>query len=219
MITMKKLVDKNKLKDLFFDGMTIAVGGFMAVGTPETIIDIIKEQGIKDITIVCNDAGFVDRGVGKLIVNGQVSHLIASHIGLNPEAGRLMSEQKMKVTLVPQGTLVEQIRAGGAGLGGVLTPTGIGTIVEEGKQVVRIDGKEFLLELPIKTDFALVYGSSVDEHGNVIYTKTTRNFNPIMATAAETVIVEARNIEPIDPDYVMTPHIFVDYVIKEDAHG
>ncbi len=216
---MKKLVTKSTLKDLFFDGMSIAVGGFMAVGTPETIIDEIKELGIKDITIVCNDAGFVDRGVGKLIVNGQVSHLIASHIGLNPEAGRLMSEEKMNVTLVPQGTLIEQIRAGGAGLGGILTPTGIGTMVEEGKQVIQVDGKEYLLELPIKTDFALLYGTTVDAYGNVVYTKTTRNFNPIMATAADTVIVEARGFDNIDPDNVMTPHIFVDYVIKEDKNG
>lgn len=216
---MKKLVTTDTLNDLFFDGMTIMVGGFMAVGTPETVIDKIKELGIKDITIVCNDAGFIDKGVGKLIVNGQVSHLIASHIGLNPEAGRLMSEQKMKVTLVPQGTLIEQIRAGGAGLGGILTPTGIGTMVEEGKQVIRVDGKEYLLELPITTDFALLYGSTVDEFGNVIYTKTTRNFNPVMAPAANTVIVEAREIGQIDPDHVMTPHIFVDYVIKEDNHG
>lgn len=213
---MKKLIEKSKLKDLFFDGMTIAVGGFMAVGTPEQILDEIKELGIKNITIVCNDAGLPEKGVGKLICNGQVSHLIASHIGLNPEAGRLMSEKKMKVTLVPQGTLVEQIRAGGAGLGGILTPTGIGTMVEEGKQIVRVDGKEYLLELPIKTDFALLYGSTVDIYGNVLYTKTTRNFNPIMATAAKTVIVEARQIADIDPDYVMTPHIFVDYVVKEE---
>lgn len=217
---MKKLIKKEQLKDYFFDGMSIMVGGFMVVGTPEGIIDEIVKLNIRDITIICNDAGFVDKGVGKLISNGQVSKLIASHIGLNPEAGKLMSDEKMDVLLVPQGTLIEQIRAGGAGLGGFLTPTGIGTIVENGKKIIEVDGVFYILEKPLKADFALLYGSTVDEYGNVLYTKTTRNFNPMMATAAKTVIVEAREIvKHIDPDTVITPHIFVDYVIKEDHNG
>lgn len=217
---MKKLINKNELQKHFFDGMSILVGGFMAVGTPETIIDEIVNLDIRDITIICNDAGFIDKGVGKLIVNGQVTKLIASHIGLNPEAGRLMSENKMEVSLIPQGTLIEQIRAGGAGLGGFLTPTGLGTIVENGKEIIEINGSRYILETPIKADLALIYGSTVDEYGNVLYTKTTRNFNPIMATAGNKVIVEAREIvKYIDPDVIITPHIFIDYIVKEDNNG
>jgi len=213
---MKKQIQVNDLKNHVFDGMSIMVGGFMAVGTPEILIDEIVRLQIKDITIICNDAGFIDKGVGKLIVNGQVKKLIASHIGLNPEAGRLMSEEKLEVVLVPQGTLIEQIRAGGAGLGRFLTPTGLGTIVEDGKDIITVDGSQYLLEKPIRADLALLYGSTVDAFGNVLYTKTTRNFNPIMATATDKVIVLAREIvQNIDPDHVQTPHIFVDYVIQE----
>ena len=156
-------------------------------------------------------------GVGKLIVNGQVKKLIASHIGLNPEAGRLMSENKMECDLIPQGTLAEQIRAGGAGLGGFLTPTGIGTIVEKGKEIITVNSKDYILELPLRADLALLYGTTVDKYGNTNYTKTTRNFNPVMATATDKVIVLARKIvDSIDPDNVMTPHVFVDYIIKEE---
>ncbi len=214
---MKEIIKLTALKDHVFDGMRIMVGGFMAVGTPEQIIDELVKIKVKDLTIICNDAGFADLGVGKLIAAGQVKKLIASHIGLNPEAGRLMSEGLMECVLVPQGTLAEQIRAGGAGLGGFLTPTGIGTVVEEGKQVININDKDYLLELPLRADLALLYGTTVDKYGNTNYTKTTRNFNPIMATATDKVIVLAREmVDKIDPDNVMTPHIFVDYVIKEE---
>ena len=214
---MKEIIKISDLKNHLFDGMSIMVGGFMAVGTPELLIDEIVRLNIKDITIICNDAGFVDLGVGKLIVNGQVKKLIASHIGLNPEAGRLMSEGKMECDLIPQGTLAEQIRAGGAGLGGFLTPTGLGTIVEEGKEIITVDSKEYILELPIRADLALLYGTTVDKYGNTNFTKTTRNFNPIMATATDKVIVQARTmIDRIDPDNVMTPHVFVDYIVKEE---
>ena len=217
---MKEIIKITDLKDHLFDGMSIMVGGFMAVGTPEQLIDEIVRLNIKDLTIICNDAGFIDLGVGKLIANKQVKKLIASHIGLNPEAGRLMSEGLMECSLVPQGTLAEQIRAGGAGLGGILTPTGIGTIVEEGKQVITVNDKDYLLELPLRADLALLYGTTVDKYGNTNFTKTTRNFNPIMATATDKVIVQAREmVDKIDPDNVMTPHIFVDYVIKEEDNG
>jgi len=212
-----KIIKKTDIKNHLFDGMSIMVGGFMAVGTPELLIDEIVKHNIKDLTIICNDAGFIDLGVGKLIVNGQVKKLIASHIGLNPEAGRLMSEGEMECDLIPQGTLAEQIRSGGAGLGGVLTPTGLGTIVEEGKQIIKVNKKDYIVELPLRADLALLYGTTVDEYGNTNYTKTTRNFNPVMATACDKVIVLAREIvKTIDPDNVMTPHIFVDYVIKEN---
>ncbi|MCD6482548.1 MAG: 3-oxoacid CoA-transferase subunit A [Candidatus Izimaplasma sp.] len=215
---MKNIIKITDLKNHLFDGMSIMVGGFMAVGTPELLIDEIVKLNIKDLTIICNDAGFIDLGVGKLIANGQVKKLIASHIGLNPEAGRLMHDKLMECVLVPQGTLAEQIRAGGAGLGGFLTPTGIGTIVEEGKQIIKVNNKDYILELPIRADLALLYGSTVDKYGNTNYTKTTRNFNPVMATATDKVIVLAKTmVDRIDPDNVMTPHVFIDYIIKEEA--
>ena len=214
---MKKLLNIDNLKNHIFDGMSIMVGGFMVVGTPEFIIDELVNIRVKNLTIICNDAGLPGKGVAKLIKNGQVKTLIASHIGLNPEAGKLMSSGEMECILIPQGTLAERIRAGGAGLGGFLTPTGIGTVVEEGKQIINTNGKDYILELPLRADLAILEGTTVDEYGNVVYTKTTRNFNPVMATATDLVIVGAREIvKRIDPDNVMTPHIFVDYVIKEE---
>ena len=213
---MKGFIKREEIKDHLFDGMSIMVGGFMCIGTPEVIIDEIEKSNVKDLTIICNDAGLPGKGVGRLIEHGQVSKLIASHIGLNPMAGQLMSEEKLIVHLIPQGTLAEKIRAGGSGLGGFLTPTGIGTIVENGKDVVRVDGKDYLLELPMRADLAIVYGTTVDTYGNTSYRATTRNFNPLIATATDNVIVQAREvIDVIDPDHVHTPHIFVDYVVKE----
>lgn len=217
---MKKRIQLEELKNHVFDGMSIMVGGFMAVGTPEGLIDELVRINVKHLTIICNDAGFVDRGVGKLIANGQVDHLMASHIGLNPMAGQLMSSGEMKVTLVPQGTLAEQIRAGGAGLGGILTPTGIGTVVEDGKKVLSVEGKQYIVEPSITADLSLIDGYKVDKYGNVTYAKTSRNFNPIMATATKVVICQARKIvDTINPEHVLTPHIFVDYVIEEVQHG
>jgi len=213
---MKTFIKREEIKDHLFDGMSIMVGGFMCIGTPEVIVDEIVKSNVKDLTIICNDAGLPGKGVGKLIENGQVQKLVASHIGLNPMAGQLMGEEKLIVHLIPQGTLAEKIRAGGAGLGGFLTPTGLGTIVEKGKDILKVDGKEYILELPIRADLAILYGTTVDTHGNVLYTKTTRNFNPLMATATDNVIVQARQvIDVLDPDTIHTPHIFVDYVVKE----
>ncbi len=213
---MKEIIKIEELKNHVFDGMSIMVGGFMAVGTPEALIDELVKINVKDLTIICNDAGFIDKGVGKLITNGQVKTLIASHIGLNPMSGKLMSEGKMEVQLVPQGTLAEQIRCGGAGLGGFLTPTGLGTIVEEGKQVISLEGKKFILEQALRADLALIDGYKVDKYGNTVYTKTSRNFNPVMATATNKVIVLARKmVDELNPDYVLTPHIFVDYIVEE----
>jgi acetate CoA/acetoacetate CoA-transferase alpha subunit len=198
------------------DGMTIMVGGFMAVGTPENIIDAIVQKGVKDLTIIANDTAFPDKGVGKLIVNKQVKKVITSHIGLNPETGRQMNNGELIVELVPQGTLAEQIRCGGAGIGGFLTATGVGTKVEEGKQKLKIADKEYLLELPLRAHVALIGGSIVDKQGNVFYNASTRNFNPVMATAADLVIAGAEKIVEtgeIDANHVMTPGIFVDYIV------
>ncbi len=215
---MNKVVSLEQVRPLLKDGMSIMIGGFLACGTPNKLIDLLIETNVKNLTIIANDTSFVDRGIGKLIVNGQVKKVIASHIGTNAETGRLMTEGKMEVELVPQGTLIERIRSAGAGLGGVLTPTGVGTMVEEGKQKLTIEGKEYLLELPIKADLALVYASLVDETGNAVYYGTTRNFNPIIAMAADIVIVEAETIVKagkLDPNNIVTPSVLVDYIIGE----
>ena len=215
----QKLVSMEEAISHIKDGMTIHVGGFLACGTPESIVTALVEKGVKDLTIVCNDTAFVDKGVGRLIVNNQVKKVIASHIGTNPETGKKMQAGEIEVELVPQGTLAERIRAAGYGLGGILTPTGVGTIVQEGKQVINVDGKDYLLEKPIKADVALILGTTVDEMGNVICAKTTKNFNPLMATAADLVIVEAAEIVPfgsLDPDNLDISRIFVNYIVKSN---
>ena len=206
-----KLVSMEEAVSHVKDGMTVFIGGFLGVGTPEKIIDALVAKGVKDLTVIGNDTGFPDKGIGRLVVNNQVKKVIASHIGTNPETGRRMQTGEMEVELAPQGTLAERVRAGGNGLGGILTPTGIGTIVEEGKEIITVDGKKYILEKPLRADVALLNGSVVDELGNVIYAKTTKNFNPMMATAADTVIVFAEKlvkVGEIDPDHVMTSRIF-----------
>lgn len=214
---MSKIKNINDAINLIEDGMTVMLGGFLGCGSADSMIDALIEKGVKDLTIVCNDTSFPDRGIGKLVVNKMVKKVITSHIGTNPETGRQMTEKEIEVKLVPQGTLAEQVRAAGAGLGGVLTPTGVGTVIEEGKEKITIDGREFLLELPIKADIALIRGAKVDKKGNIYYEKAARNFNPLMATAAETVIVEADEIVEvgqIKPNDVMTPSIFVDMIVE-----
>ncbi|MCK8825056.1 CoA transferase subunit A [Fuchsiella alkaliacetigena] len=198
------------------DGSKVMIGGFMAIGTPENLIDAMVEREIKDLTVIANDTGIPEQGIGKLIANKQIKKMIATHIGLNPETGRQMNEGELEVELIPQGTLVEQIRAAGAGLGGFLTPTGIGTVVEEGKEKIEVDGEEYLLELPMGAEIALVKAWKADKKGNLVYRKSARNFNPPMAMAADLVIVEAEEIVEvgeIDPDQVMTPAAFVDLII------
>lgn len=218
------MIDKIKTADEAVagikDGMSVMVGGFMATGTPEILIDALVKKGVKDLTIICNDAGVPGRGVGKLLSNGQIKTLIASHVGLNPEVAQRMNTEveadKLECILIPQGTLAEQIRAGGAGLGGFLTPTGVGTIVAEGKQVINVDGKDYLLEKPMKADYAIIRGSVTDKFGNTVYNEATRNFNPLMATAAEHVIVGACKVVEvgeIDPNNVVTSGIFVDTIV------
>lgn len=213
---MKKLISLDEAVSYIEDGMTVMIGGFLACGTPERLIDKLVEKGVKDLTLIANDTSFVDRGIGKLIVSKQFKKVIVSHIGTNKETGRQMTEGETEVILVPQGTLAEQVRAAGVGLGGVLTPTGLGTIVQEGKEVLTIDGKDYLLEKPLKADVALIYGSIVDKKGNIEYKGTTRNFNPLMAMAADRVIVEAEEIVEvgtIDPTNVVTPGIFVHHIV------
>lgn len=198
------------------DEMTVMVGGFMSNGTPQILMDALVKKGVKNLTIIANDTGTPNDGIGKLIAAGAVKKLIASHIDLNRQTGQLMNDGVIEVCLVPQGTLAEQIRAAGAGLGGVLTPTGLGTAVAEDKETVIVDGKTFLLEKPLRADVALLRGSIIDEDGNIFYKGTTRNFNPLMATAADIVIAAAEEIVPageIQGESVVTPGIFIDYIV------
>lgn len=200
------------------DGMTIMIGGFLSTGTPNTLIDEIIRQGIGNLTVISNDSGLAGTGISKLIHARLVKKLMTSHIGTNPETGKQMMAGELEVELIPQGTLVERIRAGGAGLGGFLTPTGIGTEVAQGKQVLTLEGKPYLLERPLKADAALIRGSVIDVSGNILYYGTTRNFNPIMATAASLVIAEAERVIPMgdmDPNQVVTPGLFIDWIIEE----
>ncbi|MFA5523173.1 MAG: 3-oxoacid CoA-transferase subunit A [Tissierellales bacterium] len=216
---MSKIVSINEALDHVKDGMSVIIGGFLGVGNPHKLIEALLEKGVKDLTIIANDTAFPEIGIGKLVVNRRVKKAIVSHIGTNPETGNQMNAGELEVNLVPQGTLIEQIRAGGAGLGGFLTPTGIGTIVEEGKTKIEIDGKEYLLEKPIKADMALIFGSVVDKKGNIFFNKATRNFNKFGATAAEVVIVEAEKvveIGEIDPNSVEVPGLFVDFIVRGD---
>jgi len=198
------------------DGAIIMVGGFMGVGTPERLIDECVRQKKRDLTVIANDTAIPGRGIGKLVDAGLVSRTVASHIGLNPETQRQMIAKQMEVDLVPQGTLIERIRAGGFGLGGVLTPTGIGTVVEAGKQKIALDGKEYLVEPALRAQFALVNAFLADYSGNLYYALTARNFNPIIAMAADTTMVTADHIVPvgtIPPDHVVTPAPVVDYLV------
>jgi acetate CoA/acetoacetate CoA-transferase alpha subunit len=214
---MGKLVSVKEAISKIKDGDVIMVGGFLANGTPETLIDALVESGIKNLTLICNDTGFVDRGVGKMVVAKQFKKIIASHVGTNKETGRQMNAGETEVVLVPQGTLAEQIRAGGFGLGGVLTKTGLGTLVEEGKEKVMVDGQEYLLEKPLKADVALLYGTRVDKSGNIAYSGSTLNFNNIMAAAAKITIVEAEEVFEVgklDPNSVSTPGVFVNYIVE-----
>lgn len=214
---MKKIKSINEAIEHIKPGMTIMIGGFLGVGSPEVIIDKMIENKIDNLTLIANDTSFPGVNYGKLVEHKLIKKVYTSHIGTNPESGRQMHSGEMEIILTPQGTLVEQIRAGGAGLGGVITPTGLGTVVEEGKQLIEIDNKKYIIEKPLKADVAILRGAKVDKKGNVYYDLSARNFNPIMAMAADIVIVEADEIVEvgeINPNDVMTPHIFVDIIVK-----
>ena len=212
-----KIISAVEAAEMVKENMAVMVGGFLGCGTPQSLVDEVLVGGTKDLTLICNDTAFPDAGVGKLIVNKQFKKIIVSHIGTNPETGRQMNAGELDVDLVPQGTLAERIRSAGFGLGGILTPTGVGTPVEAGKQKLTIEGKDYLLELPLKADVALIKAYKADKAGNLVYRCAARNFNPLMATAATVVIVEAQQIVEtgeIDPDEVMTPGIFVNYLVQ-----
>ena len=192
---MKKRIEIDEVVSKIKSGMTIMVGGFLGNGSPHKIIDAIAKSDIKDLTVICNDSGFPDKGVGILIANKKVKKVITSHIGTNPITIDQMNAKETEVEFNPQGTLAERVRAAGAGLGGVLTQTGLGTVVAEGKQIINIDGKDYILEKPLKADVAIIAASYSDEEGNLVYEGTTQNFNPIMATAADVVIAEVNEVK------------------------
>lgn len=200
------------------DGASLMIGGFMGVGTPEPVIDELVRQGKGDLTVIANDTAAPGVGVGKLVRAKLLRKAIVSHIGLNPETQQQMMAGELEVDLVPQGTLVERIRAGGSGLGGILTPTGVGTVVEDGKRKIAIDGRDYLLETALRADFALVHAFISDYLGNLAYVLTARNFNPLVAMAADTVIVHADHIVPVGvvaPDHVVTPAPLVDFLVAK----
>ena len=198
------------------DGASLMIGGFMGTGTPERVIDELVRQRKRDLTVIANDTATPAKGIGKLVSAGLVGKAIASHIGLNSDTQKKMIAGDMIVDLVPQGTLIERIRAGGCGLGGILTPTGVGTVVEEGKRKIDIDGKSYLLETALHADFALVHAFLADYIGNLSYALTARNFNPVIAMAGSTVIATADHVVPVGviaPDHVVTPAAIVDYIV------
>lgn len=213
---MSKLISLEDAVNLVRDGDTVIVGGFLAVGTPERLIDALIAKGVKDLTLICNDTGFVDRGVGKMVVAKMFRKILASHVGTNRETGRQMMEGETEVVLIPQGTLIEQIRAGGFGLGGVLTKTGLGTEVENGKTVIEIDGERYLLEKPLRANVALLFAEKADEKGNLTFHGATRNFNVYMGAAADISIVEAQKVVRVGelcPDEVVVPGVFVTHIV------
>lgn len=210
-----KIIDASYFRSFLKDGMTIMFGGFMGVGTPELLVQEIIKSGVTDLTLIGNDTAFPETGVGPLIANGQVKKVIVSHIGTNPETGKRMISGELDVELVPQGTLAERIRSGGAGLGGFLTPTGVGTVVEENKQKITVNNTTYLLELPLKADLAIIQASVADTSGNLIYHLTARNFNPLIALAADTVIAQCEQIIPVGelaPEAIVTPAALVDHL-------
>lgn len=198
------------------DGASVMIGGFMGVGTPERAIDELVRQEKRNLTVIANDTASPGNGIGKLVSARLLRKAIVSHIGLNPETQKQMTARQLEVDLIPQGTLIERIRAGGHGLGGVLTATGIGTPVEQGKQCVNVEGRTYLVETALRAEFALVHAFLADYLGNLSYALTARNFNPVIAMAADTVIACAENIVPvgvISPDHVATPAPVVDYLV------
>lgn len=211
---MKKILTISEAGKLIKSDSSVMIGGFLRCGTPARIVEELLKNNTDNLTLIANDTCIPQADRGKLIVNKRIKKAIVAHIGTNPETGRQMNAGELEVELVPMGTLVERIRAAGAGLGGVLTPTGVGTVIEEGKTVMEIDGKKYLFEKPLKADYAIIYATKADKYGNLFLHGTTRNFNTVMATAADVVIVEAEELseEALNPDEITIPGVFVDYI-------
>jgi len=214
---MNKSISINDVVSMVKDGMKLMIGGFLANGTPESIVDALVKSGVKDLTIIANDTAFPEKGLGKLVANKQVKKVITSHIGTNAATIEQLNAKELEIEFSPQGTLAERVRAGGSGLGGVLTATGLGTIVADGKEIINVDGKDFILEKPLRADIAFIGASISDKEGNLVYLGTSKNFNPLMAMAADTVVVEAKEIVEvgtISMEQVHTPAIFVDHILQ-----
>ncbi|MDY6347468.1 MAG: CoA transferase subunit A [Bacteroidales bacterium] len=214
---MSKLISIEEAVSHIKDGMTIMFGGFLGAGTAVKMVEAIANKGVKDLTLIGNDTAYPNKAIGMLITNHQVKKLYASHIGTNADTIQQFNDKTLEIEFVPQGTLAERIRCGGAGLGGVLTRTGLGTVVEQGKRKIEVDGVEYLLELPLHADVALIGASVCDTSGNAIYKGTTQNFNPTMATAADIVILETKELVEtgtIPMEQIHTPGIYVDYIVK-----
>ncbi|MCL5069917.1 MAG: CoA transferase subunit A [Actinobacteria bacterium] len=219
---MKKLITIEEALKKVKDGQVVMIGGFMSCGTPETIIDAMVKKRVKDLVVIANDTAIPGKGIGKLISNRQIKKIFASHIGLNRETGEQINEGNIEAEFIPQGTLAERIRSAGTGLGGILTPIGIGTIVEKNKKIIKTNGKKFILEMPLKADISLIKAFKADMYGNLIYKKSERNFNPIMAMASEYVIAEVEEFldnEYIDPEVVITPGLFIDAIVLGGYNG
>lgn len=216
-----KIISAKEAAALIKDGDSLMMGGFLGCGTAHKCVDELLKLGTKNLTMIGNDTAMADYSYGKLVVNKQIKKLIATHIGTNKETGRQMSAGELEVELVPQGTLAERIRASRSGLGGVLVSTGIGTSVAEGKEVIKVDGKEYLLEKPLKANVALVYATYADKYGNLAYDGTTRNFNALMAMAADLVIVEVEQVldSALDPNRVVVPFVAVDYIVDSSKEA
>ncbi|AGK53396.1 3-oxoacid CoA-transferase subunit A [Bacillus sp. 1NLA3E] len=220
---MEKVTSLEEIANQYFhDGMTVMIGGFLGTGTPELLVNKIIEKGVKDLTLIASDTAMPESGVGPLIVNRLIKKAIVTHIGTNPVASKQLMDKEISIEFLPQGTLLEKIRAGGSGLGGVLSPTGIGTVVEEGKQKIKVGDKEYLLELPLRADVALIKAYRGDRFGNLVYRNTARNFNPVMSLAADIVIAEVEELVEVgelDPNQVITPGILVNKIIVHGGQG
>ncbi len=215
---MKKVVSAKDAVSMIKDGASIMIGGFLSCGAPDKLVDELVQQNPKNLTMISNDTTYPHADKGKLIVNKQIKKLVTSHIGTNPETGKQMNAGELDVELVPMGTLIEKIRAKGTGLGGFLTPTGVGTLIEEKKETFEVEGKKFIFEKPIGADFALIYGTKADKFGNISYFGTTRNLNTVMATAAETVVVQVDElVDCLDPNEVVIPGLFIDYIVVREG--
>lgn len=217
---VNKLSRRDEIIKKFADGQRIMIGGFATKGVPNKLIDALVESGAKNLTVISNDTGDPGVGQGKLVGSRQAVNYVCSHLGRNPESSALGSTGELKVELCPQGTLAERIRCGGAGLGGVLTKTGVGTVIENSSQKIELDGESYLLATPLRADIAFVKAHKADTFGNLQYHGTSRNFNPLVAMAADLVIVEADEIVAvgtIDPDFVMTPGVFVHMILSQDG--
>lgn len=215
-----KVVSLDEALTPIVDGCTLMFGGFGGVGSPPTLINGIDKKGVKDLILIGNDTGFPDIGIGRIVSKGKVKKIITTHIGSNPIAGQLMVEGKMEVEFCPQGIFMERIRAGGAGLGGVLSDIGIGSDISKGKEMIEINGKTYLIEPALTADVAIVHAKYADPFGNLIYDKSARNTNPYVATAGKITIAEAEEIVPLgelDPENIITPGIYVDYIIEGEG--